>query len=409
MTVRSAKPDDYDQIYRLLDKAFRKSPTEPALCEQTIVKVVATEDPSFRQENLRVVEVDGKIVSMMLLTSRPLRIGSALVNHNIVAPVATDPREEKKGYCSAVMRDAVEYMKEADFDLSLLWGVPWLYPHYGYSSSLPYTQVVIRSSFEPFPDQGWTFDSLKPEHVPEVRDIYLANTEGQTCAEVRSGGYWEWKPRLPQVDVSVVKDRSNNVIGYCMASTLQQKRHIAEVGVGDDTACRAIFNKAIEIAKRAALDEIICAISPIHPFARFAFDHNAQFRISRGGGAGMVRVINLRSLFENMESELDRRLGHSRFHNWTGSLLLESDEGRVLLNVEGGKVSIEQARSGKKPAYILRIPLLSLNPLITGFKDITALLGEPGVSAGNQETVELVQALFPPGYPHWSTAAYYLE
>jgi predicted acetyltransferase len=83
-------------------------------------------------------------VSMMMLLRRPLRIGTAVVNGAIIAPVATHPNHQGKKYCSAVMRDAVRYMKTQRFDITILWGNTWLYPHYGYSPAMVKTELVIK-------------------------------------------------------------------------------------------------------------------------------------------------------------------------------------------------------------------------------------------------------------------------
>ena len=74
MIVRAADPKEYDDIYDLADAAFKSYP------ERMIIEVTVSDDPHFRPGDLRVVSVDGNVVSMMMLLRRPLRIGTAVVN-----------------------------------------------------------------------------------------------------------------------------------------------------------------------------------------------------------------------------------------------------------------------------------------------------------------------------------------
>lgn len=116
MMVGAASSGEYAEICDLVDKAFKQSKLE-----KTIIQTTINEDPNFQEGDLRVAKAHGKIVSMMMLKRRPLRIGTAIVNGAIVAPVATHPNYQRMGYCSAVMRDAVRFMKSQGFDMTILW------------------------------------------------------------------------------------------------------------------------------------------------------------------------------------------------------------------------------------------------------------------------------------------------
>ena len=103
MIVRAAEREEYPEIFDLVDKAFKGS-----TIERTMINVTTSGDPNFQKGDLRVVEAEGRIASMMMLIRRPLRIGTAIVNGAMVGPVATHPNFQGGGYCSAVMRDAVQ-------------------------------------------------------------------------------------------------------------------------------------------------------------------------------------------------------------------------------------------------------------------------------------------------------------
>lgn len=116
MIVRAAEPEEYAEICDLANKAFKRSKLE-----SKIITVTTSDDPNFQRGDLRIAEENGKIVSVMMLTRRQLRFGTAFVSGANVGPVATRPDCQGKGYCSAVMRNAVQYMKSQGLDMTILW------------------------------------------------------------------------------------------------------------------------------------------------------------------------------------------------------------------------------------------------------------------------------------------------
>ncbi len=396
MFVGAANPEEYAEIYDMVCKAFKQSKLENA-----IVKVTTTEDTNFRKGDLRIVKVDGKIVSMMMLIRRPLRIGTTIVNGAIVAPVATHPDYQRKGYCSAVMRNAIQYMKTQGFDITILWGNPWLYPHYGYSPAMMKTEIVIkpkqRGSSE---KRSYEFRSFTKADLEQITQIYHSNTAARTCAEIRSARMWEWKPGGSEAKLEVLIDKKGKVIGYLALGTDWGRPCAHEIGVlNDEEACEVIFNYILEIAKSKSLKEFYCIVHPDHPFARFAFWHDGEIRIRSGSGAGMARLLNLVPLLTKMEKEFERRLHYSEFYDQECTLKILSEEGLAVLNINNGQVSV--SADNVKSDYQLDIPLSCLNPLITGYKGISELVKNPNVKVrGGKLALRLINILFPTGFPY---------
>ncbi len=394
MIVKAADPEEYAEIYDMVDKAFRQPE------ERTIIRVTTGEDSNFQKGDLRVVKVDGKIVSMMMLIRRPLRIGTAIVNGAIVSPVATHPDYQRKGYCSAVMRNAVQYMKTQGFDITILWGIPWLYPHYGYSPAMMRTELAIKPKQSKQAEKGpYEFRSFTESDLEQITRIYHSNTATRTCAEIRSPKMWEWKPGGSEAKLEVLIDKKGKVIGYRALGTDWGRPCVHEVGVLNDEACGVIFHSLLETAKNKGLEEFYCIIHSDHPFARFAFWHDGEIRIRSGGGAGMARVLNLFSLLTKMEKEFECRLYYSEFHDLECTLKISSDEGFAVLNINHGQVSV--SKDSVKGDYRLNIPLTCLNPLVTGYKDIRELVKNPHVEVGGgKRAVRLIEVLFPTGFPY---------
>lgn len=395
MIIGAADPEDYTEIYDMVRKAFKQS-----RLENTIIKVTTMEDPNFREGDLRVVKIDGQIVSMMMLIRRQLRIGTAIVNGAIVAPVATHPNHQKKGYCSAVMRNAIAYMKTQGFDITILWGNPQLYSYYGYSSAMVKTEVVIKPKQATSPEKdGYKFRPFSQADLAGITRIYHSNTATRTCAELRSATMWEWKPGGPEAKLETLTNEKEEVIGYLAFGTDWGRPCAHEIGVLNDEASKIIFNYILEIARRRSLEEFYCLVHPYHPFARFAFQHGGEIRIQSGGGAGMARLLNLASSLAKMKKELERRLHRSEFYNRESTLKISSEDQFATLHINHGRVSV--STDSIKTDYHLHIPQSCLNPLITGYKDIGELVKDPNVRMkGGKSAIRLTEILFPVGLPY---------
>lgn len=395
MNVGAADPEEYAEIYEIVNKAFKQSNLE-----DNIINITLNKDPNFKRGDLRVARIDGKIVSMMMLIRRPLRVGTAIVDGAIVAPVATHPSHQRKGYCSLVMKDAVKYMKTQDLDLTILWGNPWLYPHYGYSPAMMKTEIVIaHKQGSQLKREPCKITRFTETHLEQITRIYHKNTMTRTCAEIRSPTMWEWKPGGPEAQLDVLINKKGEVIGYVAFGTDWGRPCAHEIGVLNDEASKMVFSAILEKVKRENFKEFYCIIHPDHPFARFAFWSDSMIRIGSGGGAGMARVLKLVSLLIKMKKEFERRLHHSEFRNLECSLRVTSKGETAVIHIDNGQVSVEANHTHTD--YKLDIPLSSLNPLITGYKGIDELIKNSHVKVdGEKSALRLIQVLFPNDFPY---------
>lgn len=409
LQARSAEEAEYKEIFTMTQEAFRKAAggRSTGELERNIVEATVAADPNFRKGDLRIVEAEGKIVSMMLIIRRQVRIGKAIVNNAIVSPVATRVGHEKKGYCSLVMRNAISYMKEQEFDITSLWGHPWLYTHYGYSPAMVSPSVAIKPE-RCHPTEvkdTFTIQPYEETQAKAVTDIYHQNTIKQVLAEIRNPEPFEWKVHSPNVEFQTVIDKKGKVIGYyAISQTAPSGRNLLEIGVANTEACKIIFNKLLDYAKEKKLAELICPMSPKHPFAQFAYWQNAELR-TRASGAGFARILNMTTLFCKMKKELESRLNHSEFCNKTLSLAVKTGKETTTFLINDGEiiVSIEE----EKADYTLEAPLSSLNPLVTGYKSIHELTDKKEVAIDSNRTItdkpsaiRLVDVLFPKGTPY---------
>lgn len=131
--IRSLKSHELENMYDLLARSFTKTPTSLDSRKERHKKVIES-DPFLNYELNRVVEVDGKLVARigiydrtMLFEGRELRIGA-------IGGVCTDPEYRGRGFAKQLLEDCTIYMKENNFDASLLFGNPLIYEKSGWET-----------------------------------------------------------------------------------------------------------------------------------------------------------------------------------------------------------------------------------------------------------------------------------
>lgn len=398
ITVRPARPGEYPAVIDLVKAVF--GPDD----EAWVITAASTgQDPRFRPEHLRVVERDGAIIGMVGVIDRLVHIGAALVRCAIVAPVATAAAHRGAGIASALMRDTLDWARGSGFQLSMLWGHTWLYPRYGYAPGIKSYQVRLDPQLQPLGATGYTLRRATAADAPALREVYQAETAMTTLAEVRSDAPWEWRPHRPTTAIEVAIDPAGAIRGYLRFGVRDGRLEVGEIAAMDRGAAQTLYDRVLYLAREQSAAEIRVTATPDNRWSRLAFGRGAQLCVGSGGGAGMVRVLDLPALLQAIQPELERRVATSEFSARRADIRIESPVGRTTVRVDHGRVIVDDARS----ASSVTLPFHALGPLVAGYQPIDALLGQPGVFLHGAGRERLLEVLFPEGYPHWSFAAYF--
>jgi predicted N-acetyltransferase YhbS len=398
MSVRPARPHEYDQIIDLIKQTFKPGDEAWVIAAATI-----RDDPRFRPEHLRVFERDQQIVGVLSIVDRLVHIGTAQARCAIVAPLATAVAHQHTGVGSALMRDALDWARKNGFQLSMLWGHTWLYPRYGYAPGIKQYAVHLPNRLQPLGDKAYTLRRYIPADAPALMHVYHAETAASTLAEVRSDQPWEWRPYRPNTLVDVAVDPAGAIRGYMRITAEAEQLHVGEIAAMDNGAAQALFDRLLYLAREQQVSEIRVTATPENRWSRLAFRQGARICVGSGGGAGMVRVLDLPAFCQAIVPELQRRVAASEFVARRLEVRIESPVGRVTLRVDHGRVELVEGGL----SHAVTLPFHALGPLVVGYQPIRDLLGLSGVFLYGGETQRLLDVLFPEGYPHWSFAAYF--
>jgi hypothetical protein len=112
-----------------------------------------------------------------------------------------------------------------------------------------------------------------------------------------------------------------------------------------------------------------------------------------------VKLINLHSTLHKLAPLFEARLAQSQFANWQGSLLLDADEQKAILEIKDGKAAISPASNTPNSLY----GGADIARLLIGSDEAEEIIQQAGMEARGM-ALPLVRALFPNLHPmmsHW--------
>src|SRR5690348_12486870 len=96
LVIRAARPDEADDILRLMCEAFQM--------DFELAAPIYYSDPYLQIENKMVALLDGRIVSCLSIVDRVCWIGAALVKLGGIAGVATEKTHRQQGIAGRLLR-----------------------------------------------------------------------------------------------------------------------------------------------------------------------------------------------------------------------------------------------------------------------------------------------------------------
>ncbi|MBM3236180.1 GNAT family N-acetyltransferase [Candidatus Poribacteria bacterium] len=336
--IRCGTPNDAEGIFEVMAKAFH---VEENSSRWHSWKSLATNQAT----QFRVLEIDGRIISVALISPQRLRVGkNCEIIKGDVGEVSTLPEFQGTGYGSALMRDVVEWMRKNNYDMSRLGGYAGFYSRFGY---VPFPRRFVEFSLESV-KAGASNISIEemyrpPEGLPGIVRSYDADRDSIRRDELyqifngeRSGAIVsDFKPKSVEakrqkVKVALIPSLSDPfrlvyevdgiVEGYLFATDYGRDvtPFEAHITIGD-----IAFNPEYPDALEGLLKQILhfaCEHGIGRVTARLPFDNavlsiltqaKITFKLEELQGAyatNMIQIINIESLFRKICPELTARL-----------------------------------------------------------------------------------------------------
>ena len=290
---------------------------------------------------MRVVEVDGKIVSHVPVALRRVVAQEDIFTVGIISPTITHPDYRRRGYATLCLRDCARLMGEEGVAVSALWTQEVTFPFYQ------------QSGWEAVGSQGWVYylepedDALfaagdytiEPCDLGRHFDAIIALHDAEPHRLVRSRGDYEALFSLPKISTWVALE-NDRVAAYLMVGAGRNKPGMIEGG-GEGAGLEALVGRVLR--ERGTEAGAIQVVLPLTPTALGALVESKKpggrpVEDAAGVGPQMMRVNNLGRLLEQIRHYLSQKSV-----GLNGSVCLAcSDTGeRVSLCCRDGEIDIK--------------------------------------------------------------------
>ena len=249
---RSATPADVAEIIALVDAEMRAGSHQTLLTDYPLVYAPAN------LRNVRVIAVDGRIVSVVPFLPRRIRFGAADIGIAIISPTATEPAYRHQGLASRCLESCLDRMREADCLLSALWTRERTFPFYERAGYRAIASQAFRYRLSPEDATRFAID-------PRVRLEPLDPTDQASLDRIqriheRDGDgihreASEYRPlfSLPVMQTLVAR-RDGLLVGYAIISAALNKPGLIEAG-GDCAAIETLIHHALtHLGSRRSID-----------------------------------------------------------------------------------------------------------------------------------------------------------
>ena len=298
------------------------------------------EDQSYQPEQTRVVIVNGRIVATLRIWEREMRVGACVVRMGGIGGVCTHPEHRGAGYASAMLEDAIDYMRASGYDLSVLFSIIpcGFYRRLGWAC-IPMEGVCItRRRMVGLGDTDWNVIPFNEERDLEaVTTLYNEYNAQQSGSIVRSRPYWDMGPsRIRGVLPTVVARQGEALAGYLNFQIEDGQAHINELAYNraDATALQALTNHFLHRCDEQDVEDISAEIPHRHPMVDLLVEGTTGDLALTGTTSMMARVINLPHLLRQLLPQLQSRLNASNRQFAPVSIGFEINDQQAVLQLD---------------------------------------------------------------------------
>jgi predicted acetyltransferase len=396
---------EYEQICDLIGKVYVRNSYFDLSGR---MKNIAENDPYFTYDYSRITSSDDKVTSHVAIRERELCYGTARITMGGIADVATNPANRGQGLSRILMEDSIEFMENLGLHISILYGIPRYYHKFGYIESIPKFNLQV-----PVHEGLLATPSLKTrpaekKDLQAMARLYESNYTDMNLSVIRPRKYWNMSFRIGKAIVAV--DKNNRVRGYAIPLPGGEPGVLSwkEVAFSGDEAAWTLIHTCSKVAADNHAGQVAWQISPEAAFTDYVMELGGTIqrhdnRQSTGGG--MIRILNLKSLFEAISPELERRVNNSLLAGKSFKLAFKTDIGALRLLVNKGNVKVGPVKAGASD-IVIKIPQIYLARLIFGYRSVPQVLRSPGVAIPKAGR-DILNTLFPKGNPYISPVDYF--
>lgn len=348
-------------------------------------------DTTYDPDTTWFAMVDGKIASNVQIFPLHIRVGQAVLKTGAMGSVGTDPNYRGLGLAHKILHAQTHYMKETDYDISLLLASKHAFYEKAGWRLIPETVFTIEKPVSL--EQQHSRDEIIPFeacYLDEIRFIYEQFNKNRTYTVVRSETYWKdlltW-PEWKKADCLLLR-RNEKIVAYGII----EKKDTEQVFINEllyldeaENGVEGLFHALCQLRPNAK--QILASLPEDHKLYSYYQQHHADsFPIH----LAMWKMINLSSTFHKLQPELENRLIHSNpIADRDLHIALQCNGDCIWLDYKQQQLSVSDASN---PAH-------SYTSIEVDERDLMTYImfgyNEAGAAKDSTKHANILQALFP--------------
>ncbi len=406
MEIRTVRESEVEEMIELMCLVFR--PKGHERYRQYMVG-----DQFYQRDQSRVVVVDGRIVATLRVWDKQMRVGSTPVRFGGIGNVCTHPEARGKGYATAMMEEAVRYMKESDYPISCLFTDAGnrFYHRMGYRG-VPFngfrmSQWKLGGDIE----SGWEVTPFD-----EARDLAPAAELYEICNRDRSGSlvrdmaYWtSGNVRVRDVFPKLVARKGDVLGGYLTYDDSADEVEILDVAhQSEPGVLTALAGQFLGACTSQGIETVHGLLPQRHPFVDAMLELGMGNLVSAGNNKLMMSTLNLQPLSEQILPELQGRLDASDIEvNAQVTVVIQVDGEECVLMLGADRILQLGSASASDAAAVTGADMVALSGELfwrmllgeSGWRDLQPTLYERSEMSISPQADGLMRVLFPTNEP----------
>lgn len=354
--------------------------------------------PHTRPDYWLYIEDQSEIVSALVLIPWEWRYAGVTLKAGEMGIVGTRESHRNRGLIRALDLRFKQLLRDNDFHLSPIQGIPYFYRQFGYEYALPleaqWTLELRQLTAEPQP--GYTVRLATLDDIPTLMRLYAEAASPLDLSAERDAATWRYllehaAGTATEAETWLLLDNAHHPVGYW---------RISRYGFGEGL----IVSEASRLSVTAANALLVwlkqAALERHKPYIRFNLPASSDLiRIAQGYGAHdngayhwQIHVVDAARLLRQLTPVLESRLAASPFAGLNQRVYLNLYREAVELYFDHGqlrKVTTVPAQGA------IRLPPNLLAPLVLGYRtraDLAAVYPDVSISGESQF---LIDVLFP--------------
>jgi hypothetical protein len=334
--LQISAPDPENDVQKLIDLVCKTFPVGAGYWQsERICRDGYLLKSNYDWNASRIGKLSNEVVTHFGIWRLRVRVGRARLMTAGIGSVATDGHHRKRGFLRQAANAALEALRDSDYDISLLFGIPNFYEQFGYRRAWTFLNATIEADRISTNAVSGKLERCRSAARGDLAALYNRENANLTGTAVR--------PVFPSGNPLVESDaylwkRNQQVAGFVFVGN---KGNTLEVRswAGDPEVILAMVRRLAKVRGIATIQ-----FRWIHyqsKLSRFLRRQNSDFKsdyLSSGGP--MIRAVSLERFARRLLPELEDRLRRSCLSAWSGDLLIDDSQEAVTVRIRQGKMEL---------------------------------------------------------------------